>query len=694
MKSLFDSIRYLKGIGPKRARIFQAAGISTVEDLLYFFPRRYLDWRNILSISQLKENTLATIKARILSIKFRQSWRYRGPSILELEVADESGKMGMVWFNQSYLKNYFKAGQEVIFCGKTRRYGLFLQMVAPEFEIILKNEELLESAGRITPVYPQIEGVSQRYLRRLIQRVLKEYLPYVKDVLPFDIRQRQNLLNLAKSLREIHFPENLDLQKEAYRRLCFEEFFLFIIPVALRKLRLRQRLIRRQVPEGKLLEKFIAGLPFSLTSAQKKVIAEIKEDMTKPFSMQRLLQGDVGSGKTVVAICAAILSIESGFQVAVLVPTEILARQHYEKISREFLTSQQLQKEIKMGLLTSGTKEKTKIIQEISEGKINLVIGTHALLEEVVQFKNLGLVVIDEQHKFGVAQRSLLPQKGNNPDSLIMTATPIPRTLAITLYGDLDISVIDELPPARKPVITRWVREKERFEVYKFIREKVREGRQVYIVYPIIKESCVLDLRAAEQMYKELKREVFGDLRLGLVHGQMRQELQDKTMKEFKEGKIDILVSTTVLEVGIDVSNATVMVIEHAERFGLSQLHQLRGRIGRGSQESHCILISEPQTEEAKARIKIMSETSDGFRIAEEDLRIRGPGEFFGDRQHGLSELKIANPLTQMQLLRIARNEAIKLIRLDPQLLMRQNQGIKETLKKKFPGYEELQVVG
>ncbi|MCM8779768.1 MAG: ATP-dependent DNA helicase RecG, partial [Candidatus Omnitrophica bacterium] len=540
-------------------------------------------------------------------------------------------------------------------------------------------------------------------LRRLIDNVLKQYLPFIKDALPFDIRQRHGLLNSAKSLLEIHFPENLDLQKEAYRRLAFEEFFLFIIPVALRKFKASQRPGIRHKTERELAKKFEDSLPFQLTNAQKRVIEEIKQDMARASAMQRLIQGDVGCGKTIVATYAAIFALQSGYQAAFMAPTEILAKQHYEKINsqlsalgRQWPVVSGQKKDIRVALLVSSLdkKEKEKIYQEIKNGKVDLAIGTHALLQEVVQFKNLGLVIIDEQHKFGVAQRAFLPQKGNNPDVLIMTATPIPRTLAITLYGDLDISIIDELPPGRKPIVTRWVRQAKRREVYQFIREKVKEGRQVYIVYPIIKESHLLDLYAAEQMYKELKKDVFGDLRLGLVHGQMRQELQDKTMAEFKEGKVDILVSTTVLEVGIDVANATVMVIEHAERFGLSQLHQLRGRIGRGGEESFCILVSDAPTEEARARLEIMSRTNDGFRIAEEDLRLRGPGEFFGERQHGLSELRLANPLTQMRLLRQAKNEAIKLIQADPRLESRQNQGIKEVLKKKFPRYEESQVVG
>ena len=697
MKSLTDSIQFIKGIGPKRAKVFQKAGVNTIEDLLYFFPRRYEDRRNVLPIAKLKEGDTAVLKAKILVKRNKQSWRRGGFSVLELLVGDDTAKLSVVWFNQSYLKDYFKVGTSVILYGKIRRRDLYLQMVSPEFEIIdADDNDEAPDMGRIVPVYPAIENISQRYLRRLMSAVLKESLPNIKDLLPFDMRQRQNLLNLAKSLIEIHFPQDLDLQKEAHRRLSFEEFFLFIIPIVMRKSQKSQNPGLVHDTGKDLVKKFQASLPFKLTAAQERVIEEIRQDMAKPFAMQRLIQGDVGSGKTIVATLAAIIAVQSGYQVAFMAPTEILAKQHYEKIRSQISEVRGRKEEAKIALLVSSLdkKEKEKTYQEIKNGKIDLVIGTHALLEETVKFKNLGLVIIDEQHKFGVAQRAILPQKGNNPDVLIMTATPIPRTLAITLYGDLDVSVIDQLPPGRKPVVTRWIKKNKRKEVYQFIREKVKEGRQAYIVYPLINESFALDLQAAEDMYKELKKKEFKDLRLGLVHGQIKQESQDKTMSDFKGGLIDVLISTTVLEVGIDVPNAVVMAIEHAERFGLSQLHQLRGRIGRGSEESFCMLISDAQGQEAKARLEIMTETNDGFRIAEEDLKLRGPGEFFGDRQHGLSELKIANPLTQMQLLRLARNEAIKIIQRDPYLESRQNQGIKEALKKRFPGYEDKMMVG
>jgi len=697
VKNISTPVQYLKGVGPKKAKLLNRLGINTVDDLLYFFPRRYEDRTKFLTISQLKEDETQTIKAKVLVRNQRQSWKRRGFSILEVVVGDNTGKIFCVWFNQPYLKEYFKVGQVVVLYGKIERYSGRLQMNSPEFEIVSEDNDTGPlDIGRIVPVYSLPEGITQRYFRKIIKKCLDENLSFIKDILSYEIRSKYNLLNCAKSFINIHFPESLELKKEAYRRLSFEEFFLFQIPVALRKLRKKEKpgLVHRV--EGSLVGRFISSLPFKLTASQERVISEIKEDMASSRQMQRLLQGDVGSGKTVVATTAAIMAVQGRYQVAFMVPTEILARQHYDKIRPQTSDLRPQNKKINVALLTSSIKkqEKETIYQDIKEGKIDLVIGTHALLEESVKFKNLGLVVIDEQHKFGVAQRAVLPEKGPNPDMLIMTATPIPRTLAITLYGDLDISVITELPPNRKPVETRLATESESEAIYKFIRTKTEEGRQVYIIYPIIDESFELDLHAAVEMYETLKKDVFPDLRVGLIHGRLKTREQEKVMSEFIEGKINILVATTVLEVGVDVANASVMVIEHAERFGLSQLHQLRGRIGRGPYPSYCILITQPKTEEAKARIKAIAENSDGFRIAEEDLKIRGPGEFFGKRQHGLSELKIADPLTQLQLLKAARDEAIRLIKIDPALTQGQNSRIGEVLARRFPHYQEYITVG
>ncbi|TRZ94804.1 ATP-dependent DNA helicase RecG [bacterium] len=689
-------IRYLKGIGPKKALLFQKLGIHIIDDLLYYFPRRYQDRSSFTTISKLKEGQIHTIKARVLAKGGRNSFRRKGFSITEVAVGDASGRISCVWFNQPYLKDYFKVGQSLVLYGKIERYGNQLQMSSPEFEIVIEEEGESLNTGGIIPVYSLPEGLTQRSFRSLVKRCLDECLPSLKDFLPYDIRLRNKLLNLAQSLINIHFPVELGLQKQAYRRLAFEEFFLFQIPLALRKLKRKEKVGIAHKVDGGLAEAFIDTLPFKFTSYQEKVIAEIKADMAKPTVMQRLLQGDVGSGKTVVAAVASLFAVQGGYQVAFMVPTEILAQQHYEKICSQLLRLRSHNRKIKLGFLAGclSNKEKQAVYQEIKGGKIDIIIGTHALLEADIAFKNLGLVVIDEQHKFGVGQRALLSGKGLNPDILIMTATPIPRTLAITIYGDLDVSVIKGLPPGRKPIKTVHFNQEEKGKAYLIAREQLLRRNQVYIVYPVIEESYALDIAGATKMYNQFKEGEFKEFKLGLIHGKLKEDEQNLVMGRFKQKSLDILVSTTILEVGIDISSATCMIIEHAERFGLSQLHQLRGRVGRGAEESYCLLISRAQTEEAKRRLQAMVEYGDGFKIAEEDLRIRGPGEFFGERQHGLAELKIANPLTQMQLLKKAREEAIRLVNNEPCLSGRQSLLLKAKLMQRFPEYEKLMVVG
>ncbi len=694
VKNPLEPVQYLKGVGPKRAKAFASAGVNTIEDLFYFFPRRYEDRTNFSSILGLKSGSIQTIKATVLDKGGRQSFRRRSFSITEVAVADKSGKISCVWFNQPYLKDYFKVGTELILYGKVEEYAGRLQLNSPEFELVSEDDDASLNIGRIVPVYSLPEGLTQRSLRRLINYSLDEYLPALGDFLPYDIRSRNDLLNLAKSLRNIHFPESNQMQAAALRRLSFEEFFLFQIPLALRKLKKGQRKgIAHKVEAGLVLE-FIASLPFKLTKAQEKTIDEIKADMVRPSAMQRLLQGDVGSGKTVVATVAAIAAIQGGYQVAFMVPTEILAKQHYEKL--KFQISILKDKELKIGLLISSTNntEKEKNIRDIAQGKVDLVIGTHALLEEKVNFKRLGLVVIDEQHKFGVGQRALLPAKGLNPDVLIMTATPIPRTLAITLYGDMDISVINELPPGRLPIKTVSFSQEDKPKAYAIAREQLKQGRQGYIIYPVIEDSYSLDIAGAKKRYEELSRVEFKDFKIGLLHARLKQREQDEVMFKFREKKLDLLVATTVLEVGIDIPNATCMIIEEAGRFGLAQLHQLRGRVGRGGLESYCVLVYDSSSPAVKLRLGSMIKYSDGFRIAEEDLKLRGPGEFFGRRQHGLAELKIANPLTQMQLLKRAREEAVNLINADPGLEAKTNLGLRQELLKRFPEYDRLILVG
>ncbi|MCG8431588.1 MAG: ATP-dependent DNA helicase RecG [Candidatus Omnitrophica bacterium] len=681
------SIQYLKGIGPRKAGLFQKRGISTVEDLLFWFPRRYEDRTHFTPIAELQEGQTCTVKAEILAQGQRTSYRRRGFSITEVMIGDETGRCMCSWFNQPYLGKYFKVGMQLILYGAVQRYGTRLQLVSPEFETAHEESASLD-AGRIVPVYTLPEGISQRVFRRLVFRALQEYLPGVREVIPYDIRARIRLMNCAKALLAIHFPEDARIQQQAYERLSFEEFFLFQVLLALRKAGRRLKHGIQHTVGGKRVSSFVEGLPFTLTGSQRQVCEEIFADMAAAHVMQRLLQGDVGSGKTVVATLAALAAVGGGYQVAFMAPTEILARQHYEKIRR--------QTDARLALLAGslGEEEKTRIVEELAAGRIDIVIGTHALIEKPVAFKNLGLVVIDEQHKFGVGQRALLPQKGVNPDILIMTATPIPRTLAITLYGDLDVSVINELPPGRPSIETIHVPPDDAARAYGIAREELDKGNQAYIIYPVIENSEAFGFAGAQKMFTHLKKHEFRKYRLGLIHGRMKTREQDAVMDEFRTGGIDLLVATTVLEVGIDVPGATCMVIEYAHHFGLSQLHQLRGRIGRGSRASRCVLIADTRGEEAARRIRAMVNYRDGFRIAEEDLRIRGPGEFFGARQHGLTELRIGEPLKQLQLLKKAREEAVRLVAGDTSLRLRQNELLRRRLLGRFPEYEKVMAVG
>ena len=691
MISLSDSLQYFKGVGPRRIKLFKKLDINSVEDLLYYFPRRYEDRSNLVKISKLEIGKLYTIKGQILAKGDRRSWKRRGFSIVEVAVGDDTGRIFAVWFNQPYLKQYFKVGQNVILYGKVELYKDRLQISSPEFEILGSAQDDSLSTGRIVPIYSICEGLTQRFMRQIIKGTLDKYMPKVVDPLPYNIRNKHNLLNLAQSLINIHFPKDSDINREAYRRLSFEEFFMFQIPVILRKLRRHEKQGIAHNTDGFIFNQLKESLPFQLTFPQERAIENIRKDMSSKSPMQRLLQGEVGSGKTIVAILSAAIALDSGFQVAFMVPTELLAKQHFANIKNLILKD----KSEEIILLTSDIKKKTKesIYKKIRNGKIQLIIGTHALIQQNLVFKNLGLVIIDEQHKFGVAQRAILPKKGNNPDILIMTATPIPRTLSMTIYGDLDISVIDELPKERLPIKTLSYNKQRLNEVYEFVRDIVMQKRQAYFVCPVIEDSQEQDLKAAETIFEEFKSEIFKDFRIGLVHGRLDTDKADRVMQDFKAGNIDILVATSVLEVGIDIPNATCMVVLQAERFGLSQLHQLRGRIGRGKFESFFIIVAEPKTEESRERIRAIEELSDGFKIAEEDLKIRGPGEFFGRRQHGLSTLNIANPLTQLKLLKNAREEVYTLLKADPYLSKRQNCGLFLKMKKIFPEFPDLDII-
>ena len=711
-KDIFGDIRYLKGVGLKRAALFNKLEISSIEDLLYYFPRRYEDRTVITGISSLTPGEYQTVRAKIIRVKERPVFRQRGFRIFEAVAEDLTARLSCVWFNQPYLKNYIMIDKEVMLFGKVGLYGNSLQMQNPEYEVMnFRSSDGAQSAeqsnkslnsARIIPVYSLIEGLSQRMFRRLIKTCLDEHMSGIIDILPYDIRRRNHLLNIASAVLNMHFPQDALRQEEAYKRIIFEECFLMQLIFGLKRYKADKITGTAHRLNEDFLRSFEQGLSFELTNSQKKVIAEIRKDMSSLKPMYRLLQGDVGCGKTIVALYGCMISVSNGAQAAFMVPTEILAQQHFRIISHQLSAfsaaggcASGASYRLKVGLLTSSVplKEKQKIYNEIKNGAIDILVGTHALLQEEVEFKDLSLVVIDEQHKFGVYQRMGLLTKGFNPDCLIMTATPIPRTLALTIYSDLDISTIDELPSGRIPVKTYLAGEDKRGWVYDFIRENLSTGRQAYIVYPLIDESETLELKSAKVMYADLKKNIFSDFKVGLIHGRMKQKERDKVMALFRKGEINLLVSTVVIEVGIDVANASVMVVEHAERFGLSQLHQLRGRIGRGAYQSHCLLISDAVSDESGQRLKVMVEEADGFKIAERDLEIRGPGEFFGARQHGIPELRV-NPLENMGLLQTAKKEADALIKKDPLLGLRQNTGLADTLKRRFPDCEKMVETG
>ena len=694
MRSLPDiSVQFIKGVGPARKLKFGQLGVDSVEDLFYLFPRRYEDRRKMVPIAKLKIGEWQTIAGKVLLQGGRKSW-YTKKHVSEVVVEDESGRIVCTWFNRPYLDKYFKPGLSVVCYGKVDVYKNRLQMVSPEYELIEDEDEQNLSTGRIVPIYPLTRGITQRYLRRTIRTCLDKYKEELTDELPVGLRNKHRFMNIKRSLENIHFPASMEEQEAAIKRISFEEFFFFQVSIILRRMSVVQKTGTAHKISDTEVIRFTQSFPFELTAAQKRVIREIRGDMERPSPMLRLLQGDVGSGKTVVALFGCYAAFLNGAQSALMAPTEILARQHYESITR-FIRSGPL-KDLNVALLTSSVKkeDKEKIHEHVRSGKIHLVIGTHALITDEVAFKNLTYVVIDEQHKFGVRQRALLTEKGKNPDVLIMTATPIPRTLCITLYGDLDLSVLDELPPGRGKIKTVLYRNDRAQEVYELIRKKVTEGRQVYIVYPIIEESEKVDLKAAEKMYKEFKKEHFKDFSVGLVHGQMDPKDAQKVMRQFQDRAIDILVATTVLEVGVDVPNAGVMVIEHADRFGLSQLHQLRGRIGRGKEDALCVLMSGEEDPESHERLKAILSTGDGFKVAEADLAIRGPGRFFGRHQHGLNELKVANPLTQLDILELARTEAEAVLKDDAKLDKGMNPRIKQLITKRYPTYLSMVTAG
>ncbi len=711
---LTDSIQFIKGVGEKRAKLLSKLDIQTIEDALYFIPMRYEDRSRIKKISELRiasresrttnhePRVLETICGTVLSKGvIKTKW---GKRIFEVTIRDETGVFSGKWFkfNERYMNKKFSAGRKVIMSGEPQfnPYHGGMEMLHPEVEILDSDEPDFLHLGRIVPIYHLTEGIHQKTLRTIMKGVVDNYADSISDFLPESIKKSQRLISLKEAVKNIHFPEKeASIEKlnshttDYHRRLIFDEFFLLELGLAIKKRswQKEKRGISFKI-DGILTDKLRSILPFKLTGAQERVIKEIKGDLAKPEPMNRLLQGDVGSGKTAVALFTMLIVVENGCQTAIMAPTEILAEQHFLNIHK-FVEQLGLKTAILTGSIKG--KEREDILTGLSAGDINIIIGTHALIQEGVRFKNLGLAIIDEQHRFGVMQRGILKKKGYSPDILVMTATPIPRTLAMTVYGDLELSVIDEMPPGRKPVKTLLFYENKIKEAYTLIDMEIKDGRQAYIVYPLIEESEKLDLKAATETMEHLQKDIFPHLKIGLLHGRMKSDEKEGIMRRFKEREIDILVSTTVIEVGVDVPNASVMVVEHAERFGLSQLHQLRGRVGRGEYQSYCILIAYyPLSIEAKTRLRVMTESTDGFYIAEKDLEIRGPGEFFGTRQSGLPELKVANIIRDNRLLESAREEAFKTVESDPSLSASGHCLLKDSLKKRWQKKLELGEIG
>ena len=682
MNDLNKEIQFVKGIGPKRAEKLHKLNIFTLKDLIYYFPRQYEDRSKVKKINQLENEEKVTIKGVITRMDSYSP--KKGMNIIRMDMRDNTGYIKLSFFNQEYIKRVFKSGDSIVVFGKVKIENNFKEFVPIEIEHYSSKPQ---SNCKIEPVYPLTYGLSNKELQGIIRSVLTKEEFKVKEYLPTYILEKYKLCGIDFAVRNIHSPSNKEALKIALYRLVFEEFLILQLGLFYFKNGVNES-SGIEFKENEKLNDIIESLPFKLTKAQNRALSEITQDMTSSKVMNRLVQGDVGSGKTVVALLALASAVLNGYQGALMAPTEILASQHYDSF-KEILERFNIKSELLVGSLTK--KQKEKVLEKVKNQEVDILIGTHALIEDKVEFKNLGIVITDEQHRFGVRQRGRLSNKGDSPDILVMTATPIPRTLALILYGDLDISIIDELPPGRQPIETIAIEHKRRNEAYEnLVRSEVQKGRQVYVVCPLVEESEKIEATAASELVEELKREFFSDLRVGLLHGKMRPTEKDAIMDDVKNKKLDILVSTTVIEVGVNVPNATLMIIENAERFGLAQLHQLRGRVGRGNHKSYCILIYNSKTEVCKERMAIMEETTDGFKISQKDLEIRGPGEFFGTRQHGLPELKVANIFKHIKILKQAQLEARYIIGQDRRLQLKENQKIKEEILYKFSEREEI----
>jgi len=699
-------LQQISGIGPKLLVLFKKMGVETIEDALYHLPLRYEDRRQMRKISRLQADRSEIFLARVLAAGEQQT-SHRRKQIYEVIVGDDTAQISLKWFHyrKSWLQKRYPVGQLLLVIGEVRSFGHTREIHHPETELIAAGQNLTQffqqdplKFGRILPVYPLTEGLTQHRMRKIWYQLVPQYCPTLPSCLPTELLEKRKLLPLEQALLDSHWPPaetslaELDAGKDPYRRsIVYDEFFYLELGLALKRRGVALTQGFAFTVEHRYTKPLAQMLPFRLTPAQRRVLGEIKQDMMAPMPMHRLLQGDVGSGKTIVALMAALVAIENGTQVAVVAPTEILAEQHYQNF-RFWLEKLQLRCELLRS--NTPTKEKKNTLADLQTGAIHLLVGTHAILQQGVHFKRLGLGIIDEQHRFGVKQRGVLKQKGANPDMLVMTATPIPRTLSMTLYGDLSLSVIDQMPPGRTPVTTHHFSATQRNQAYQSLQAQLNEGHQAYVVYPLVEETENSDLLAATEACEDLKHH-FPRARIGLLHGRLKPVEKDQIMQNFRTQQLDILVATTVIEVGIDVPNATIMLIEHAERFGLAQLHQLRGRVGRGGGESFCFLISTEQfTEDARRRLAVMVETNDGFRIAEADLEIRGPGEFLGTRQAGLPNFRVASLVRDTGILERAREDAFAYAEETNYLNSPESVDLKNELYRRWSGRLDLATIG